>query len=84
MAHIEVSFQRPCFHLLVYKLPKELHDKSLKYYPVQKTENPLGWKSLDYKSTLDSNSAGSGLVAGGGAIALGRGPSCCPEILRWA
>lgn len=73
MAHIQVSFQRPCFHLLVFKLPKELHDKSLKYYPIEKTENPLGWKSLDYKGTLDSNSVGSGFAAGGRGKSFGQG-----------
>lgn len=63
--------------------------KSLKNYMIKchqiaklKTDNPLGWNSLDDKST-NSNSVGSGIGRGGGGCLLWAGVfAYCPEIPR--
>lgn len=44
----------------------------LQALPHSGAENPAGWKSSDDKSTQPS-SVGSGIIAGGGGIAPGRG-----------
>lgn len=78
MVHLQGLLpEGPVFHLLVFKLLKESHDKmsavvKLQVLSQSGAENPAGWKSLDAKSTHPS-SVGSGIIAGGGGDSSGQG-----------